>query len=114
MEHYCANFEPIDEKGQLMKDKQKLLEKMKKMNESWSELYRQADDLRIAMWELNKEFSKLKNFSKKIYNEEKLGFNVHRDCDYYNEDDDTCSNYGMSGAGFEVSRFNRCIDDLDK
>ena len=53
----------------------------------------------------------------RFLNEEKNQGNVHKDCKWYNEEKDYCSNYMMgvyTGLAFEVSRHNKCIKELIK
>lgn len=39
--------------------------------------------------------------------------NIHRDCEYYMENHDACSNYGFyTGLAFNVSRHKKCIKEL--
>lgn len=118
MEHYehyeiCENFKPRnEEKERIEEDKELLEKKFKELNDKWSELYRKVDSLRNEIYDINREFGKLIKFYRKICNEEKLGGNIHKDCEYYNADNDTCYNYIMTSKGFEVSRFDKCVDDL--
>lgn len=107
----CANYKPNNTNGS-QKDKELLEKKFKELDNKWSELYRKADSLRNEIYDTKREYGKLRRFYRKICNEEKLGGNIHKDCEYYHEDDDTCSNYVMTGAGWEVSRFDKCIRDL--
>ena len=54
---------------------------------------------------------------KRVLNEEENGWNIHKDCKYYNSEKDYCRKYMMrhyAGLAFEVSRHKKCIDDMRK
>ena len=69
----------------------------------------------IKVNDLNNAFQNTSRMLKRSLNEEKLGKNVHNDCEYYNQETDTCYNFLMgkySGLAFEVSRYDKCIKDI--
>lgn len=118
MEHYehyekCESFKPRnEEKERIEEDKENLERFLEKVDKQMLNLYKQADNLRMELWDLHEEIGKIRTLARKIHNEEKLRGNVHKDCKYYIEEDDACLNYAMLGVGYNVSRFDKCVDDL--
>ena len=84
--------------------------KFDELSKSVRKLSEEVEELRIAI-----EYSS--TLLRRVLNEEAIGDNVHKDCEYYNSEKDYCSNYMMgryTGLAFEVSRHDKCIDDLVK
>jgi len=96
-------------------EKSKLI--LEKSAQEFSKLSKQVREMNNQMYNLEAVFKATNEMMKRYLNEEKNQGNVHKDCEWYNEEKDYCSNYMMgvyTGLAFEVSRHNKCIKELIK
>lgn len=96
-------------------DKDKALIILKEAEKELELCTKAANDLYSKINDLNNAFQSTSRMLKRSLNEEELGKNVHSDCEYYNQETDTCYNFLMgkySGLAFEVSRYDKCIEDI--
>lgn len=100
------------EEQESIEDEEIIIKKINNINKKMMGLSQKTRDLAYEMNNLQRELSHMKDMQKKIINEKKLGGNIHKDCEYYDNYNDTCSNYAMTGAGYEVSRFDKCVRHL--
>ena len=90
---------------------------LKESKNAFNECSKQLRETEKAFRESEQALESANTYLKKVLNEEENGGNIHKDCKYYNSEEDYCSNYMMgiyTGLAFEVSRHNKCIDDMRK
>ena len=89
---------------------------LKESRETFNEMNKRFRDMETAFRDAQKSFEYVERLLKRVLNEEANGGNIHKDCEWYNQEKDYCSNYvmGYPGLGFEASRHKKCIKDLIK
>ena len=100
--------------GQLS-DKEKALLILKESQKKFEEAEEQFKELTKAILGLKIALEHSERLLKRIINEESNQGNIHRECEYYNDEKDFCSNYLVGkymGLAFEVSRHKHCIKDI--
>ena len=100
-----------------LSNKEKALLVLEKSRDAFDECSKQLRETEKAFRECQKAFEYANDQMKRILNEEENGGNIHKECQWYNSEKDYCSNYMMgcyTGLAFEVSRHNKCIDDMLK
>lgn len=98
-----------------LSDMEKLELILKTSQEKFSELSTNVMQMQKEMRTLQDTMESTTTLIKRYLNEEKNGCNIHKQCEYYNEDGDYCSNYLMgryTGLAFEVSRHDKCIEEI--
>ena len=99
-----------------MTDKE-LLEKFERCQEQLQAFQKAVKGLTEGINILKKQMEINHREMKRIINECENGGNIHKDCEWYDEEHDDCKNYMMgvyTGLAFEVSRHDKCIRDIVK
>lgn len=97
--------------------KEKALIILEESTKAYDECNKQLKETMKAFMACNKALKCAETYLKRVLNEEENEGNIHKDCKYYDSKKDYCRNYMMSnytGLAFEVSRHNKCIDDMKK
>lgn len=100
-----------------MSEKDKAILVLKKSGEKFDELSKEIRKLSVELDDVKKAFEYSNTLLKRVLNEEANGGNIHKSCEYYHEETDCCYNYLMgcyTGLAFEVSRHNKCIEEVVK
>lgn len=100
-----------------LSDKEKALLILEKSQKKIEEAEEQFKELTKAILGLKIAFEHSEKLLKRVINEESNQGNIHKECEYYNNEKDFCSNYLMgkyTGLAFEVSRHKYCIKDIIK
>lgn len=98
-----------------LSDKEKALLILKQSTEEFQKCAKEVRELNYKMEDLRKAFETVNRMLKRCLNEEENGGNIHKDCEWYNPNKDSCSNYMMgkyTGLAFNVSKNKECIKDL--
>lgn len=98
-----------------LSDKEKALLILEESQKKFEEAEEQFKELSKAILELKIAFEHSERLLKRVINEESNQGNIHRKCEYYNDEKDFCSNYLVGkylGLAFEVSRHKHCIKDI--
>ena len=100
-----------------LSDLEKALIIYKESRNAFEELNNQIRELQQAFNECTKAMKTASTYLQRALNEEKNEGNIHKDCQWYNSEKDYCSNYMMgryTGLAFNVSKNEKCIDDMVK
>jgi hypothetical protein len=95
---------------------EKALVILKESKNAFDECSKQLRETEKAFRECEQALNSANTYLKRVLNEEVNGGSIHKDCEYYNSEDDYCSNYIMgiysNELAFEVSRHKTCIKDI--
>ena len=97
--------------------KEKALIILEESKKSYDECNKQLKETMNEFMRCSKALKCAETYLKRVLNEEENEVNIHKDCKYYNSENDYCRNYMMgryTGLAFEVSRHKKCIDDMRK
>lgn len=100
-----------------LSDKEKALLILETLNKEFQKCANEVRELNYKMEDLRKAVETANRMLKRCLNEEENEGNIHKDCEWYNPNKDSCSNYMMgkyTGLAFNVSKNKECIKDLVK
>ena len=100
-----------------LSEKEKALIILEESKNAFNECQKQLNETAKAFIGCKRAFESANTYLKRVLNEEENDGNIHKDCKYYDSEKDYCRNYMMSSyaeLAFEVSRHNKCIDDMKK
>ena len=98
-----------------LSDNEKALLILETSQKEFQKCAKEVRELNYKMEDLRKAFETASRMLKRCLNEEENGDNIHKDCEWYNPNKDSCSNYMMgkyTGLAFNVSKNKECIKDL--
>lgn len=97
-----------------MTEKEELLKLLKENRDEMNKLQSELRRISYRLYDAVQNYKSIEIGVKRVLNTEEHG-NCHLICKYYNKDSDTCYNYLMgTGLAFEVSKLDKCIDDIIK
>jgi len=87
---------------------------LKESRETFEEMNKRFREMETAFRDAQNSFECAERLLKRALNEEANGGNIHKDCEWYHQEKDYCSNYvmGYPGLAFEVSRHKKCILEM--
>ena len=98
-----------------LSDNEKALLILETSQKEFQKCAKEVRELNYKMEDLRKAFETANRMLKRCLNEEENEGNIHKDCEWYNPNKDSCSNYMMgkyTGLAFNVSKNKECIKDL--
>lgn len=100
-----------------LSEKEKALIILEESIKAYDKCSKQLNETEKAFLECKRALDSANTYLKRVLNEEENEVNIHKDCKYYNSENDYCRNYMMgryTGLAFEVSRHKKCIGDMRK
>ena len=100
-----------------LSEKEKALLILEESTNTFNECQKQLKETTEAFLGCKRALDSANTYLKRVLNEEDNDGNIHKDCKYYNSENDYCRTYMMgcyTGLALEVSRHKKCIDDIRK
>ena len=100
-----------------LSEKEKALIILEESKNAFNECQKQLNETGKAFLGCKRALDSTNTYLKRVLNEEENEDNIHKDCKYYDSENDYCRNYIMGNydeLAFEVSRHKKCIDDMRK